>query len=464
MLDYTGLLEPQKDHALNLLNSLYFNGVAADTSETGCGKTYAAGWVAKQFNAPIVVVCPKSVFSVWTKVLAAFGVKASILINYEKLTRGNTPHLKFKEPTQAQKDSEQEIWRYQLVDVKFPTGALVILDESHRCNGVTSLNCGLMISLKRKGYKVLSLSATQATNVTNMRAFGYLSNLHNLYRWRSWCLEHGAEDNEFGTLTFDSESIEAQNKMKACHVNLTDIQHVCSRLTRKDMGALFPENNVKAEAFNLGSNDPKIQAVYDEMEYEIALLEEGTQDYSRHVFAEIMKARRKAEMLKIPLIQEMVEDLYEEGNSPVVFLNFTESIIALNERLEKQDRFKGKIGLIYGDQSHKERDKDIDDFQADKKRIMIANLKAGGIAISLHDLNGKYPRASLISPSFSAIDIIQALGRICRQGGLTKCYQRIIFAANCIEEKACYRFQSRSNNLSCLVDGDLRTGFRLFED
>ena len=37
------LLSPQREHAVNLLNSLYVNGVASDQSETGTGKTLGFG-------------------------------------------------------------------------------------------------------------------------------------------------------------------------------------------------------------------------------------------------------------------------------------------------------------------------------------------------------------------------------------------------------------------------------------
>ncbi len=458
-LDTTGLLDPQIPHAMTLLNALFTDGVACDLSETGVGKTYVASWIAKQFKSPIVVIAPKSVLPTWEKVLNLFGVKANILINYEKLTRGGTPYLRFNEP----KKGDQDKYRYQLVRMTLPTGSLVILDEAHKCKGVTSLNAGLMISLKRQGYKVLSLSATQATNPTEMRAFGYISNLHNLYSWKSWCLDNGAEEvGRWGALGFDSDSEQSQDKMKKCHDNLFNFQKISSRLTREAMGALFPENQVVADAYDLGSNNPKIQAVYDQMEMEISRLEEGTANYSSHVFAEMVKARRRAEMLKVPLFQEMFEDLYDEGKSVVVFLNYMESIDALTSRLLENDKFKGKIGFIHGEQSFKARWKDVDDFQADKLRGLICNLKAGGVALSFHDLIGKHGRASLISPSFSAVDMLQALGRVHRQGGKTPCYQRIVFASGCIEEHACNRVQSRLNNLSCLVDGDLTNGFKIF--
>lgn len=465
-LDTTGLLDKQVPHAFKLLDSLFLNGIACDLSETGVGKTYVASWIAKNYNGPIVVVCPKAVMPTWKKVLASFGVKATVLINYEKLMRGGTPYVSFKEPTNKinpKTGQKAEVYRYQLVDSKFPAGCLVICDEAHRCKGITSLNAGFMMDLKRKGYKVLTLSATQATNPMEMRAFGYASNLHNLYNWKSWCLENGAQEvNRWGAMTFDSDDDQSKKKMQFCHNNLFNIQQIASRLTREQMGSLFPENQVVAEAFDLGSNSVKIQAVYDEMEEEIAKLEEGTAEYSSHVFAEIMKARRKAEMLKVPLFHEMFEDLWDEGKSVVVFLNFTESINALANRLKTDDKYSNKIGFIYGEQSFKDRWKDVDDFNADTKRGLICNLKAGGVALSFHDLNGKHPRASLLSPSFSAIDMLQALGRIHRQGSKTPCFQRIVFASNCIEERCCQRVQQRLTNLSFLVDGDLCEGFKFF--
>ena len=92
---------------------------------------------------------------------------------------------------------------------------------------------------------------------------------------------------------------------------------------------------------------------------------------------------------------------------------------------------------------------------------MIANLAAGNAGVSLHDLNGKFPRASVISPSYSAINLLQALGRIHRAEGKTKCVQKIMFAAGTIEEDACKRVQCKLNNLECLNDGDLTYEVRI---
>ena len=63
--------------------------------------------------------------------------------------------------------------------------------------------------------------------------------------------------------------------------------------------------------------------------------------------------------------------------------------------------------------------------------------QAGGTGLSLHDEHGNHPRMSLISPSFSAIDLRQALGRIHRATGVTPAIQKIVFANDTVEMGVC---------------------------
>jgi hypothetical protein len=82
-------------------------------------------------------------------------------------------------------------------------------------------------------------------------------------------------------------------------------------------------------------------------------------------------------------------------------------------------------------------------------------IPAGAASISLHDLNGNYPRHTLINPSYSAINTLQALGRCHRVNGKTPVIQRFFFA-ECveIEQKMRQRVNLRLANLDCLNDGD----------
>ena len=446
------LLPPQREHAVSLLNSLYINGVACDQSETGTGKTYVAAWLAKNLNSPVVIVCPKVVIPSWTKVLSYFGIKAHCLINYEKLIRGNTEHLSFKDG----KDTGPSDYT-----INFPKNSLVILDEVHKCKSATSKNSDFLIKLKMDGYKSLLLSATAATNPLEMKAFGFATTLHNLVSYRHFITSSGAYAGRYGGFQIDLQSQKTIEAMSNIHNTLFNLYKVSSRMTRKMFDKIFPDNHVMAECFKMGTNTDKINKVYLQMESEMAALEESSVNYSQHHFAIMTKARRMAELLKVPTMVEMIEDWYDEGISPVVFVNFTDTVEAIEKQLAKNRKFDGKIARIVGGQSDKVRQKDIEDFQSDNKRIMIANLAAGNAGVSLHDLIGNHPRGSIISPSYSAINLLQALGRIHRAEGKTTCIQKVMFADGTIEVEACKRVQCKLNNLECLNDGDLTYSVRI---
>jgi superfamily II DNA or RNA helicase len=129
-------------------------------------------------------------------------------------------------------------------------------------------------------------------------------------------------------------------------------------------------------------------------------------------------------------------------------VNFNDSIDTLKESFGNE-----VIALIRGDQTDEDRERNIAAFQADKARILIANLKAGGVGVSLHDLHGKFPRTALICPGWSAVDLKQALGRVWRSGGKTPSIQRILFAAGTVEEQVAAKLDIKLRNLSLLNDG-----------
>ena len=460
-INTTGLLPPQFSHTQSLIDSLYLNGYAIDMSETGTGKTYVAAAIIREMNRPAFIVCPKSVIPQWEKILKTFDLKATI-INYEKLGRGNTKWMSWKKIHSLMTPWKPEAKEERPVFTMSPC-SIVILDEGHRCKGDDTSNCRMMVSLTDQGYKVLVSSATVATTPLEMKAIGFMTGMHKLHNFTDFMRLHGAQwMGRWGAMTFDMASNEAKKGMMMIHENWFKVKKCASRLTVEDFGKLFPESHIVAEAFDLGSMEAKCQAVYDEMEAEIAKLDERCESYSEHIFAIMMEARRRAELCKVPLFVDMIEELYDEDKSVCCFVNFQDTVDAITVRLEKSKKLKGQIGYIIGGQSEKVRQQDITDFNADKKRVLVINIKAGGTGISLHDLNGKHARASIISPNYSAYELVQALGRVWRQGGLTKSYQRIVYAAKTIEEQACHRVQFRLNNLSTLNDADMRAGIKIF--
>ena len=451
-LNFNGLLEPQKIHSTKLLNSLHMNGFAFDASPTGTGKTYCASWIAKNYGSSVVVICPKSVQKNWFDTLNSFGIDNPIVMTFERLVRGNTDYYTYDMSVYLNRTNW---WKSLGITVNFPSNSLVILDEVHKCKGQKSLTGECLVAIKNAGHKLLMLSASAATNVTEMKAFGYVTLLHSGYGFYDFCKDNGVAFNRFGLGTWDANLQKCKEGMVRIHNTLFNTLGCANRMNRKDFGDIFPDNQVIADGFDLGSNTAKLQSVYNEMEYELMNLDESSMEYSEHHFAIIMKARRQSELLKVPAMVSWIEDMYDEGVSPVVFINFRETLEAIEKRLDSA-KYSGKIAKIVGGQTQKQRDNEIEQFQSDTKRICLVMVAAGSASVSLHDLNGNYPRSTLINPSYSAINTLQALGRCHRANGKTPVIQRFFFANGVeIEEKMRKRVNLRLTNLDSLNDGDL---------
>ena len=428
------------------------NGFAFDASPTGTGKTYCASWIAKNYGSSVVVICPKSVQKNWFDTLKSFGIDNPIVMTFERLVRGNTDYYTYDMSVYLNRTNW---WKSLGITVNFPSNSLVILDEVHKCKGQKSLTGECLVAIKNAGHKLLMLSASAATNVTEMKAFGYVTLLHSGYGFYDFCKDNGVAFNRFGLGTWDANLQKCKEGMVRIHNTLFNTLGCANRMNRKDFGDIFPDNQVIADGFDLGSNTAKLQSVYNEMEYELMNLDESSMEYSEHHFAIIMKARRQSELLKVPAMVSWIEDMYDEGVSPVVFINFRETLEAIEKRLDSA-KYSGKIAKIVGGQTQKQRDNEIEQFQSDTKRICLVMVAAGSASVSLHDLNGNYPRHTLINPSYSAINTLQALGRCHRANGKTPVIQRFFFANGVeIEEKMRKRVNLRLTNLDSLNDGDL---------
>ena len=461
--DTTGLVGPQPKHAEECAESVERLNVSWDNSPTGTGKTFVGMALIRHLNRPFVVICPKLAIPQWKEWIAKWKLDhlCKLIINHEKLARGNTDYYKFITPAAYRKlhniPETVEVPEFLRAHFKFPADWFVLVDECHKCRGVETLSAGLLFNLKRQNYTHHDMSATQATTPGDCRAFGFDMGLHDgsMKDFKRFQIEAGGEwAGKWGRIDFNSDNPDSMAKLEAVRNRLFNEMRVGHRMKRADFGNIFPPSQVVADALDMGAASDAINDVYNEMQVELLMLEERCENYKEHILAIITKARRKAELLKIPCITEMVCDFKDEGRSTVVFLNYTDSILALSERLRKE-LGKEAIGLIYGGQSIKDRVSDIADFQADKKIVTVANILAGGQCINLHNLLGKRSRSGIINPSYSAVAVLQSAGRIDRAYAQGDVFQRFLLAARTIEEHVAQRFHDRNRFITALNDGTL---------
>jgi SNF2 family DNA or RNA helicase len=95
-----------------------------------------------------------------------------------------------------------------------------------------------------------------------------------------------------------------------------------------------------------------------------------------------------------------------------------------------------KIGYVTGGQTPEARQRSVDAFQRGDKDYMLLTVAAGGVGISLHHETEKArPRHIILPPTWSAIDLIQCVGRSHRITSMSNTLQEVLWYRNTIEER-----------------------------
>ena len=431
------LLPFQVDHSARLLAALRRGGVALDASDMGTGKSYAAAAVARSGCWRLAVVAPKATLPAWEKVCAGFGVQTLFISNYEAVKLGKTGFGRFVG---------------RAFEWGLPADALVVFVEAQRCMARVSQIAGLLIAAKRQGAKTLLLSATAASNPLEMRAIGFALGLHKLRDFWSWARAHGVSKGRFG-MEFDG----GPEHLARLHRRIFSELCAGSRMRVAEIPD-FPATQIIAEPVGTG-REREIQEVYDQLKIDLnKAMAAGDHGRQEEIAAEIdataanhltimLRARQDIERLKIDTLASMAADAVAEGMSVAIFVNFDETLHETAKRC-------GTGCVIHGGQPPAEREEAISRFQANEAEVIVCNIRAGGVGVSLHDPDGRKPRLALISPTYSAQDLRQALGRVHRAGG-ARSIQRIVFAAGTVEEEACAAVRAKLACIDFLNDGDL---------
>lgn len=448
------LYEYQHEHTKLLIAAITKHNTVIDASDTGTGKTHCSIVAAKNMNYNIVVICPKSVIPSWrragefhhyniTDSKSPFVSKKKsdkskywmFVSNYEQFKNGNTPFLN------VGSDAEDK----PVYEWEFPKDTLLIVDECHRAKNHKTQNSKMLYAAFREEIPMFLLSATLIDRVIYMYTVGYLTGLYSSHmEFKQW-----VKNRQFDVRNNPDKAQKTQSIQDAClkalHKHIFPIRG--SRMSVAQLGNLFPENMIIYEPCVFGSENKEVQKIYRKAIKRIEKIIEA-KGTSQCILTELIRARQAAELMKVPIISELVEDAIEEGKSVVVFMNFNDSIEELAVTLKTDC-------VITGD-NPEERQQFIDKFQKNESRVIICNSQAGGEGISLHDTDGKYPRISFIVPSWSAMATKQCLGRIARAGAKSKCIQKILYCSDSIEETVVGLIKQKISNINMINDGPVQ--------
>lgn len=446
-------LRPYQIEPADRLETMLRAGPAGDLSDCGTGKTYVACEMLRRLDEPTLVVCPKISQSAWRRVGAEIGAEFDVL-NYDKLRLGNTPYLRrevvshrrklVKQPDGTVKVVAQPIYRYVWAkEVK-----RIVFDEAHRCSAIDSLQAKMLAAAVTQEKRPLLITGSVAESPLQLKAIGYAFGLHQNANFWHWAQQHGCFKPPFGGLKFTTNKERAAAIMADLHAQIFPEKAI--RIPVTGMGDYYKGFLLDCPLIDVPSPDEvdkltaEINTALQELEQRIE--ERGASE--EHPMTRLLRARQRLDLLKLPAKMELADDLYEQGHTVLLFENFSETVEQLRARYPD-------AGVIVGDTPQDERDRIMAAVQSDQMRRVILNMQAGGESISLHNLTGKYPRATLLPHQFSAKLLRQAIFRTARSGATEKALVLLPVVAGTVEEDIKKNVERKSLCLDTLNDGDL---------
>jgi len=443
-----GLLNYQVPHFVQLQETFRVRKCILDASDTGTGKTYVAMALAKELKLMPFVICPKSVVNNWVSVAKHFNVELLGIANYEmikgckfynnNLEKLDCPYIEKIEKKVTIGKKTKIIEDYETF---LPSDVLVIFDEAHRCKNYKSVTSRMLLSIRKSYCKVLLLSATIADRIICFKPFGIVFGFYQeIKEFNTWIRKQLVADKRLYT---DKKLNDDQKTLQSIHRRI--FPEYGSRMKIKDLGDIFPSNQVLSQSY-MSENKEQIQEQYkiiQDVFNDLKNKEKKSKGIGR-----LIRARMKIEMFKIPIMLDIIEEALDSNYSVACFVNY-------HNTLEYLAHYFETTCVVHGKQTIETRQENINSFQSNQSKIIILNMQAGGVGISLHDLHGGHPRMSIISPTWSGQDMIQALGRIHRAGAQTPALQRIIFCAETYEEDICELIRLKLANITTINDSDL---------
>jgi superfamily II DNA or RNA helicase len=421
------ILKYQTIHILNFI-SIYKRGVdacAVDFSSTGTGKTYTAIALCAQLELQPIIICPKSVICYWRDICDIYQVNPKTIINYESIKNGKELNDDMTKKTSDIINLTKTGYEWKNID---RNKHIIIFDEAHRCKNHKTLNGKLLIAAKGK-CRILLLSATIAQKYEDFKIFGYMLGLYKTIKQGTKWIQSIIREDMFKMGGDSSQLVNAIYPKKG------------SRMTYSDMAQYISKNHVTTQCYTLDEKCEKIMS----QSYDLLKKCDGIH------LVENLRARQKIEELKVPILIDLTEKYMDAGNSIVIFVNFLKSLEMLSTAFTKK---LVNFSCVFGEQTLGERVEHIANFQNNKNRLIICMIQAGSESISLHDVEGENPRISLISPSFSGKELLQALGRIYRTGVKSRVEQKIIFCDVKIEREICKKIKEKIEFMNNFADFD----------
>lgn len=379
---------------------------------------------------PILWLCPKSVKPQTAQVLKAYGLSNIVmLMSYGQIKNRDGTDMFLSYQTKILPNGQpsiEAVWS----DLMLP--AIVVCDESHKLKNRDSLISRVIRAIP----STVKMLFTTATPVQRVADGAYLIEgcsavtKHNMLPATATTCPAILREIAYPKDPFEYSPSATQRFREAMDDYIVELRSVRFK---------FP---TKTTCTTIQFNTPEQRREY-ELAYEEYLrkLREIRKDFTGHgrmaALVAMRKFQEKAELLRTDEISSRAVVNVAAGKQVIIASNYLNTLRSCWVRLTKQHGIDAeRISFIVGGQSEKERQAQIDKFQRGDADIMLFTMTAGGVGISLHhDRTTSRPRHVILPPTWSAIDLVQALGRAHRLTSLSPTTQEILWYGDTVEDK-----------------------------
>ncbi len=366
---------------------------AVDLSDAGIGKSFIDYAAMLETGRAPVILCPKAGEEGWRRTCAAFNHEPRYIGSYESIKGG------YRSTIATRKAMGGFEWHR-------PEEIGLILDEAQAVKGAETLAVQCIDAAISSSIPIICASATLAASPLELPIAGRITGLHRgQHDWLRFIVEYGCRYDEKEERWIWGKK---QHKLEQLHHIL--IPKRGCRVTRDMMGER-PGSTIELLPIEC-EEGPRIAE-----EWQRGLTQLRKMEGQRYPQQIIVATRRKirmrlwqeSEAALVPHIAERIRQDLDNHKSVVAFMGFVKSRETMGKIL------KTRAGL-YGGQNQKQRAYFENEFQADRIRVLLNQIKAGGASVSLHDVRGEFPRVAYIFPSDSGVAMGQAPWRVDRSG------------------------------------------------
>ncbi|MGK7944912.1 MAG: DEAD/DEAH box helicase [Microcystaceae cyanobacterium] len=393
---FNGTLRPYQKRGVGWLAFLEKWGLGACLADDmGLGKTLQLlGFLLhlkadNQLNHPTLIICPTSVINNWQKEAQKFAPDLSVLIHHGSKRQSGKSFSKIAEKNDIIITSYALVYR-DIKTLEAVSWQGIVLDEAQNVKNAQA----------KQSQAVRQINAGFRIALTGTPVENRLTEL--------WSILDFLNPNFLGTKTFFQKRFATPIEKYGDQTSLQLLRSlvrpfILRRLkTDKDIIQDLPEKQEMTVFCGLSQVQAKLyQTIVDQS---LAAINES-EGIQRHglILTLLMKLKQicnhpdhfnKEKALtksndsgKLLRLEEMLEELIEEGDRALIFTQFAEWGNLLKSYLEK--KFKQDVFFLYGATRREQRQVMVDRFQndPDAPQLFILSLKAGGTGLNLTRAN-----------------------------------------------------------------------------